>query len=91
MIVEGVAMWICRHCAAHLNDDVLKCPCGAPARLPPELAENISTSAETASPQKDQELIKKPGLPLLERQWQKRALDIGAIVGLVGFFILLRG
>jgi hypothetical protein len=84
-------MWICRSCARHLNDDVLKCPCGARASLPPELAENISTSAETPSPQKDRELIKDPRLPLLKRQWQKPALDIGAFVGLLSFFFLLRG
>ena len=82
-------MWICRSCAAHGKDDVLKCPCGAPARLPPELAENVSTSAERPSPQKTPELIKKPVVPLLERQWMRRAFQIGAFVGLLGFILCL--
>lgn len=41
-------MWICRHCAAHVKDDMLKCPCcatPAPARLQPELADHITDEA----------------------------------------------
>jgi hypothetical protein len=82
-------MWICHQCAAHVKDDVLKCPCGASARLPSELAENVSTSAERPSPQKAPELIKKPVVPLLERQWMRRAFQIGALVGLLGFILCL--
>jgi hypothetical protein len=38
-------MWICRRCAAHVSDEILLCPhCDtpAPARLQPELAQNVS-------------------------------------------------
>jgi hypothetical protein len=79
-------MWICRYCAAHVNDDVLNCPhCGtpAPARLQPELAESISKKSNPCSATPEPSLLVTRGIPVLENQSRKRAVVIGALLGLL--------
>lgn len=80
-------MWMCRRCAAHVKDSILHCPCcgtPAPARLHSELAEYVSTEQETFSPPKPSTPFLLPRLPMLQRQWEKRAVDAGALVGFFG-------
>src|SRR5579871_3978788 len=79
--VEGIVMWICRHCAAHVPDDVLHCPsCDtpAPARLQPELAENVSPDPPPAPPPEEPRWLTWRGLPVLEKQSVRRLVEIAA-------------
>jgi hypothetical protein len=66
-------MWICRRCAAHVQEDVLECPCcamPAPARLQPELANNIS--GEMREPPRSTQIhwLSLKALPNLRKQAQ---------------------
>lgn len=79
-------MWICRYCAAHVREDVLNCPCcgtSAPARLQPELAESISKDSNPCSTTREPSLLANRGIPSLEKPTGKRAVKIGALLGLL--------
>jgi len=77
-------MWICRYCAAHVKDDVLTCPCcgtSAPARLQPELAEQVTAQTHTTSEPRVPSISLKLGFPPLESQSIKQAVKMGALIG----------
>lgn len=92
-------MWICRHCAAHVKDEVLTCPCcgtPAPARLQPEFAEQVSTQIDTVPEPREPSIPIKLGFPPLEKQSSKRAVEIGALIGFLftlssGLFTITQG
>jgi hypothetical protein len=66
-------MWICRRCAAHVQEDVLECPCcamPAPARLQPELANNISDEMRESPRSTQIHWLSLKALPNLRKQAQ---------------------
>lgn len=64
-------MWMCRYCAAHVNDEVLHCPCcaaPAPARLQPELAHSVSEELNEAPRREQIHWLRHIALPNLRKR-----------------------
>ena len=87
-------MWLCRYCAAHVPDDVLRCPCcgtAGPARLHPELRANVSETSHYSPPSPRQTFLMNRVIPSIEKRVNTRAVKAGAILGFslpfIGFAI----
>jgi hypothetical protein len=81
-------MWICRRCAAHVKDDVLKCPScatAAPARLQPELANHVSCEARDPPRRGEIRWLIRRAIPNLRRQAKSTRLlaKLGIAAGLI--------
>lgn len=77
-------MWICRRCAAHVEDEVLECPgCAAPApaRLHPELNAHVSESADQSPSESPLTFLVNRVIPSVEKHGQRRAVEAGALLG----------
>ena len=88
-------MWMCRYCAAHVNDEVLHCPCcdtPAPARLQPELAHSISEELNEAPRREQIHWLTHKALPNLRKRaespwsWVIFSFLLGLGCGVANFY-----